>query len=44
MKLSRQNGATCDDLFERTITPVKNCLRDAGVGLEKIDELVLVGA
>jgi len=33
----------CDDLFERTITPVKNCLRDAGVGAEKIDELVLVG-
>src|SRR5881227_573455 len=33
----------CDDLFERTITPVKNCLKDAGVGAEKIDELVLVG-
>jgi molecular chaperone DnaK len=33
----------CDDLFERTITPVKNCLRDAGIGAEKIDELVLVG-
>jgi molecular chaperone DnaK len=33
----------CDDLFERTIGPVKNCLRDAGVSLEKIDELVLVG-
>jgi molecular chaperone DnaK len=33
----------CDDLFERTIVPVKNCLRDAGVSAEKIDELVLVG-
>ena len=33
----------CDDLFERTIPPVKNCLRDAGVAVEKIDELVLVG-
>jgi molecular chaperone DnaK len=33
----------CDDLFERTIVPVKNCLRDAGIGAEKIDELVLVG-
>src|SRR5947209_11244335 len=33
----------CDDLFERTITPVKNCLKDAGVTPDKIDELVLVG-
>jgi len=33
----------CDDLFERTIVPVKNCLRDAAVSAEKIDELVLVG-
>jgi molecular chaperone DnaK len=33
----------CDDLFERTITPVKNCLKDAGMAAEKIDELVLVG-
>src|SRR5262250_2050032 len=33
----------CDDLFERTITPVKNCLRDAGMTADKIDELVLVG-
>src|SRR5512133_2139480 len=44
MKLSRAKmEQLCDDLFERTITPVKNCLRDAKVGLEKIDELVLVG-
>jgi molecular chaperone DnaK len=33
----------CDDLFERTITPVKNCLKDAGMTPDKIDELVLVG-
>src|SRR5829696_3281457 len=33
----------CDDLFERTVTPVPNCLRDAGVSAEQIDELVLVG-
>ena len=33
----------CDDLFERTIAPVKNCLRDAELSTDKIDELVLVG-
>jgi molecular chaperone DnaK len=33
----------CDDLFERTIGPVRNCLRDAGATADKIDELVLVG-
>jgi molecular chaperone DnaK len=33
----------CDDLFERTIGPVRNCLRDADIPAEKIDELVLVG-
>src|SRR5687767_12429972 len=33
----------CDDLFERTISPVKNCLKDAGINADKIDELVLVG-
>ena len=33
----------CDDLFERTIGPVKSCLKDADVASEKIDELVLVG-
>src|SRR5512138_1697591 len=44
MKLTRAKmEQLCDDLFERTIVPVKNCLRDAGVSAEKIDELVLVG-
>jgi molecular chaperone DnaK len=33
----------CDDLFERTITPVRNCLKDADLTADKIDELVLVG-
>jgi len=33
----------CDDLFERTIGPVKACLKDADIVSEKIDELVLVG-
>ncbi|MDB6125094.1 MAG: dnaK, partial [Pedosphaera sp.] len=33
----------CDDLFERTIAPVRNCLKDADLSAEKIDELVLVG-
>jgi len=33
----------CDSLFERTIKPVKDCLKDAGIAADKIDELVLVG-
>ena len=33
----------CDELFERTIEPVKACLKDAGIEAAKIDELVLVG-
>jgi molecular chaperone DnaK len=32
-----------DDLFERTVVPVKHCLKDAGLNPEQIDELVLVG-
>ena len=44
MKLTRAKmEQLCDDLFERTITPVKNCLKDAGRTADKIDELVLVG-
>jgi molecular chaperone DnaK len=31
------------NLFERTIAPVKACLKDAGIEAAKIDELVLVG-
>ena len=33
----------CDDLFERTVSPVQNCLKDAGMSPDQIDELVLVG-
>ncbi len=44
MKLSRAKmEQLCDSLFERTITPTKNCLKDASLGAEQIDELVLVG-
>jgi molecular chaperone DnaK len=44
MKLTRAKmEQLCDDLFERTVTPVKNCLKDAGLSPDKIDELVLVG-
>jgi molecular chaperone DnaK len=32
-----------DKLFERTIAPVKACLKDADLDAAKIDELVLVG-
>ena len=31
----------CDDLVERTVGPVKNCLKDAG--LSNVDEAILVG-
>jgi molecular chaperone DnaK len=44
MKLSRAKlEQLCDDLFERTVGPVRNCLKDGGLTAEKIDELVLVG-
>jgi molecular chaperone DnaK len=44
MKLTRAKmEQLCDDLFERTVTPVHNCLKDAGVTADQIDELVLVG-
>jgi len=33
----------CDTLFERTVTPTRNCLKDAGLTSDQIDELVLVG-
>src|SRR5947208_1807698 len=44
MKLTRAKmEQLCDDLFERTVTPVKNCLKDAKMSADDIDELVLVG-
>ncbi len=33
----------CDDLFQRTIPPVKACLKDAQLTEKEINELVLVG-
>lgn len=33
----------CDKLFERTIAPFESCLKDAGLSVGEIDELVLVG-
>jgi molecular chaperone DnaK len=33
----------CESLFERCMQPFKNCLKDAGLASDKIDELVLVG-
>ncbi|MEI6562241.1 MAG: molecular chaperone DnaK [Verrucomicrobiota bacterium] len=33
----------CDDLFERTIGPVKACIKDAKLSERDVDELVLVG-
>ena len=33
----------CEDLFDRTLGPVKKCLQDAGITADKIDELVMVG-
>ncbi|MDB6019274.1 MAG: dnaK [Pedosphaera sp.] len=44
LKLTRAKmEQLCDDLFERTIAPVRNCLKDADITADKIDELVLVG-
>ncbi len=44
MKLTRAKmEQLCDDLFERTVAPVRNCLNDAGLKTDQIDELVLVG-
>ncbi len=44
MTLSRSRfEQLCNDLFERTIAPCKNALRDAGMSPGDIDEVVLVG-
>src|SRR5208337_1099427 len=32
-----------EDLIDRSIEPCKKCLADAGIGIDKIDEVVLVG-
>jgi molecular chaperone DnaK len=44
LKLTRAKmEQLCEALFERTIAPVKACLKDADLSATKIDELVLVG-
>jgi molecular chaperone DnaK len=42
--LSRaQMEKVCDDLSERTRRPFESCLKDAGLKMSEVDELVLVG-
>jgi molecular chaperone DnaK len=44
MKLSRAKfEQLVDDLIQRTVEPVKQAIKDAGVSLSQIDEVVLVG-
>src|SRR5512134_2003953 len=44
LKLTRAKmEQLCDSLFERTVTPTRNCLKDASITSDQIDELVLVG-
>jgi molecular chaperone DnaK len=44
LKLTRSKmEQLCDDLFQRTVGPVRACLKDADLESSKIDELVLVG-
>lgn len=44
LKLSRAKlEALVDDLITRTVGPVKDCLKDAGISAKDVDEIVLVG-
>jgi molecular chaperone DnaK len=44
MKLTRARfEQLVDDLIQRTVEPVKQAIKDAGVSLSQIDEVVLVG-
>jgi molecular chaperone DnaK len=44
LKLTRAKmEQLCEDLFQRTIPPVQNCLKDAGITAENVNELVMVG-
>ena len=38
-----QMEKVCDDLSERTRRPFESCLKDAGLKMSEVDELVLVG-
>lgn len=33
----------CDDLFERTKDPCKKAIKDAGISIDQIDEILLIG-
>ncbi len=44
LKLTRSRfEQMCEDIFQRSVGPVKQALKDAGVDPSKIDEVVLVG-
>jgi molecular chaperone DnaK len=44
LKLTRARfEQMCEDIFQRSVGPVRQALKDAGMGPEKIDEVVLVG-
>jgi len=33
----------CDDLIQRTVKPLENCLKDSGLTKDRVDEVLLVG-
>ncbi|MBZ5542848.1 MAG: molecular chaperone DnaK [Acidobacteriia bacterium] len=44
LKLTRARfEQMCEDILQRSVAPVRQALKDAGFGPEKIDEVVLVG-
>jgi len=44
LKLTRARfEQMCEDIFQRSVGPVKQALQDAGIGPDKIHEVVLVG-
>jgi molecular chaperone DnaK len=44
MKLTRARfEQMCEDIFQRSVGPVKQALKDAGITTDKINEVVLVG-
>lgn len=44
LKLSRSKmEQLCENLFERTIDPTRACIKDSGISVDKLQELVLVG-
>jgi molecular chaperone DnaK len=44
LKLTRARfEQMCEDIFQRSVGPVKQALQDAGIGPDKVNEVVLVG-